>query len=118
MRTMQNPQQKTCVPCRGGARKLSETAINQALKSHALWQLSADKTSIMRRIKCKNFVQALALVNEVGSIAEHEQHHPDIAFGWSYAAFTMTTHDVGGLHNNDFIMAAHIDRLAQAAGLA
>lgn len=115
---MPNPQQKTCVPCHGGAEKLSETAINQALKSHVLWQLSEDNASITRRITCKNFTRALTLVNEVASIAEHEQHHPDIAFGWGYAAFTLTTHDVGGLHNNDFIMAAHIDKLAQAAGLA
>lgn len=115
---MQNPQHKTCVPCRGGEGKLSEAAIVQALKLHPLWQLSDNKTAISRRISCKNFAQSLALVNEVGSIAELEQHHPDIAFGWGYAIFTLTTHDAGGLHNNDFIMAAHIDRLAQTAGLA
>ena len=49
-------------------------------------------------------------VNQVGKISEEEGHHPDISFGWGYAKVTITTHAIEGLSENDFILAAKIDK--------
>jgi len=76
------------------------------------WALTHDATRIERDFKFANFAEAMAFVNQVGGLAEAEGHHPDIAFGWGYAHLTLTTHKIKGLHENDFIMAAKIDRLA------
>jgi 4a-hydroxytetrahydrobiopterin dehydratase len=57
--------------------------------------------------------RALAFVQKVGDLAESEGHHPDVSFGWGYATVSLRTKKIKGLHENDFIMAAKIDRLAQ-----
>lgn len=115
---MQESKKTSCTPCHGGMEKLSDDVLHALLTTVALWQLSPDKMSIIRHIHTKNFLQAFALVSEVARVAEIEQHHPDIAFGWGYATFTLTTHAIKGLHHNDFILARHIDALAHKAGLA
>lgn len=58
-----------------------------------------------------NYGEALAFVRKVSELAEAENHHPDIAFGWGYANLVLTTHNIGGLTLNDFIMAAKIESL-------
>lgn len=67
---------------------------------------------LRRKFKFKNFAEALLFVNRVGALAESEGHHPDISFGWGYAEITSFTHAVGGLSENDFILAAKIDALS------
>ena len=74
------------------------------------WTLK-DNHEISRRFKFKNFAEALCFVNLVGMLAESEGHHPDISFGWGYVTITLFTHAVDCLSENDFIMAAKIDRL-------
>ncbi|MGD8430181.1 MAG: 4a-hydroxytetrahydrobiopterin dehydratase, partial [Ectothiorhodospiraceae bacterium] len=59
--------------------------------------------------KFKNFAQALEFVNKVGELAEGEGHHPEVSFGWGHAEVEIWTHKIGGLHQNDFILAAKID---------
>jgi 4a-hydroxytetrahydrobiopterin dehydratase len=59
----------------------------------------------------------LASCNELGELAETERHHPDIAFGWGQATVSLQTKKIKGLHQNDFIMAAKIDRLAPVFGV-
>ena len=51
-------------------------------------------------------------MQRVAEIAEAEGHHPDVSFGWGYATISLHTHKIKGLHENDFIMAAKIDRIA------
>ena len=58
----------------------------------------------------KNFLESQKFVNEVGKISEEENHHPDIYFGWGYAKIHITTHAIEGLSENDFILAAKIDK--------
>jgi 4a-hydroxytetrahydrobiopterin dehydratase len=55
-------------------------------------------------------------VQRVGELAETEGHHPDIAFGWGHAMVSLRTKKIKGLHESDFIMAAKIDRVAEACG--
>ena len=63
-------------------------------------------------MKFKNFMAALAFVNKIGEIAEAEGHHPDIGVGWGYCNIRVQTHAIGGLHENDFILAAKINQAA------
>ena len=105
-------EQKTCVPCRGGVPPLERS---QAERLHAQvpeWALSENADRITRTFRFGNFRESLQFVDRVGELAESEQHHPDFCFGWGYATITLYTHKIKGLHENDFIMAAKIDRLA------
>jgi len=79
------------------------------LRQTPLWQLVDDGRKIYREFLFNNFLSALAFVNKVGEIAELEQHHPDIEFGWGYARIYIQTHKINGLHENDFILAGKID---------
>ncbi len=103
---------KTCVPCRGGTAPLTIEGAAGYRGQVPEWALTQDATRIERHFKFANFAEALKFVNQVGDLAESEGHHPDIAFGWGYAHLTLYTHKIKGLHENDFIMAAKIDRLA------
>ena len=62
----------------------------------------------------KNFVEAFAFVQQVADLAEAEGHHPDISFGWGYATISLQTKKIKGLHENDFIIAAKLDRIAES----
>ncbi len=107
-----NLTRKTCVRCRGGTPPLTpdEAAVYQVQVPE--WALAHGATRIEREFSFANFAGAMTFVNQVGDLAEAEGHHPDIAFGWGYAHLTLYTHKIKGLHENDFIMAAKIDRLA------
>ncbi|MDE3060971.1 MAG: 4a-hydroxytetrahydrobiopterin dehydratase [Pseudomonadota bacterium] len=103
--------QKKCVPCEGGLTPLSSDEAKNMLKEIPGWELADGHKAIKRRFTFKNFVEALAFVNKVGAIAESEGHHPDITFGWGYAEILLWTHAIGGLHENDFIIASKINQL-------
>jgi 4a-hydroxytetrahydrobiopterin dehydratase len=107
--------QKTCVPCRGGIPPLTPAEAGAFLKQTEGWELLEGSTKIRRTFKTKNFASALALVQKVGDLAESEGHHPDISFGWGYCTVLFYTHKIKGLHENDFIMAAKVNALAEAA---
>ena len=66
---------------------------------------------LFKKFEFKNFATSQKFINEVGKIAENEGHHPDILFGWGYAEISITTHAIEGLSENDFILAAKIDKL-------
>ena len=103
---------KTCVPCRGGVPPLAGPEAERYLRQAPGWALMDDGKRIERKFTFKNFGDALAFVNRVGVLAEDEGHHPDLTFGWGYATISLHTHKIKGLHENDFIMAAKINRLA------
>lgn len=102
---------KKCVSCGPEEVALSQEEIQSLLAQVPGWELDPDGKAIERRFTFKNFKQALALVGNVAAIAEAEGHHPDIALGWGYAGFRLWTHSIGGLHENDFIMASKINAL-------
>ena len=64
-----------------------------------------------KNFKFKNFKDSQDFINIIGKISEEEGHHPDITFGWGYAKITITTHAIEGLSENDFILAAKIDKI-------
>lgn len=109
---MSDLAQKTCVPCRGGVPPLSEGEAQHLRAQTPAWELRDGAKRIERSFKFADFRAALDFVNKVGEVAESENHHPDICFGWGYATISLHTHKIKGLHENDFILAAKIDRLA------
>lgn len=100
--------EKTCTPCQGGIDPMSESEAKGMLEKVPGWQLKESGKMLFRRFSFDDFKSALAFVNKAGELAEQEQHHPDITFGWGYAEVTIYTHKIGGLHENDFILAAKI----------
>jgi len=78
-------------------------------------RLRDEARRIERTFRFHNFREALAFVQQVGELAESEGHHPDISFGWGRATVSLSTKKIKGLHENDFIMAAKLDRIAAAS---
>ncbi|MGX5805526.1 4a-hydroxytetrahydrobiopterin dehydratase [Bradyrhizobium sp. Arg314] len=100
--------QKTCTPCRGGVPPLTPEAAEGYLSQTPGWELEEARL-LRRNFKFADFRQSLGFVDKVARLAEEEGHHPDICFGWGYAAVSLQTHKIKGLHENDFIMAAKIN---------
>jgi 4a-hydroxytetrahydrobiopterin dehydratase len=69
-------------------------------------------SAIRRRFEFKTFAQAFAFATRLALLAEKHGHHPDLSVGWGYVEAVFSTHSVGGLTENDYIMAARIDRLS------
>ena len=106
---------KQCVPCRGGIPPLPREDAEQLLAETPGWTLDTDAKQIERTFRFPDFEQSLAFVNRIGALAESEDHHPDITFGWGYCRVVWQTHKIKGLHENDFIMAAKVNTLAEPA---
>ena len=103
---------KHCVPCEGGTPPLSEEKEETLRKQVLQWMLIRDGTHrLKRQFRFKNFKEAMAFVNKVAEIAEEEGHHPDIKIIYNKVSLELFTHAVGGLSENDFIMAAKIDAI-------
>ncbi len=110
---MEDLAQKKCVPCEGGVPPLAEATARSYLARLPGWSL-VNGRRIQKDFPCKDFARALAFVNRVGAIAEAEGHHPDILLhSWNRVRLEITTHAIGGLSENDFILAAKIDRDAR-----
>ena len=99
------------MPCRGGIPPLTPGEAAGYQDQVPDWAIIQGSTRIERDFKFGDFAEAMGFVTRVGDLAEAEGHHPDITFGWGYARIVLYTHKIKGLHENDFIMAAKIDRL-------
>ena len=103
--------QKRCVPCRGGVEPLKgQTLREYAVLLDEQWQV-IDEHHLHREFTFSDFRKGLEFVNRVGELAEAEGHHPDLYLAYGKVRITVWTHKIGGLHENDFILAAKIDRL-------
>lgn len=106
--------EKSCTPCRGGIPPLTREEAEEYHRQAPDWSLLDDATRIERTYRFRNFRDAFAFVEQAAKLAEEEGHHPDISFGWGYATVLLRTKKIKGLHENDFIMAVKLDRLAAA----
>jgi 4a-hydroxytetrahydrobiopterin dehydratase len=102
---------KKCVPCEGGTPTVPENEARAKLKEIPGWEIVDGGKWLQRKMKFKNFVTALAYVNKIGEIAEAEGHHPDLGLGWGYVNIRLQTHAIGGLSENDFILAAKFNAI-------
>lgn len=111
---MSDLNSQKCVPCQIGASKLNETEIGEMLgKINSDWKVITDEgvQKIARKFEFPNFARAKVFVDRVSELAEEEGHHPMIAFTWGWVKIMWWTHKIGGLHKNDFVMAAKVDEL-------
>ena len=103
---------KHCVPCEGGTQPLEPSAAERYPPAPPGWDLVLDEPSkLTRKLKFKDFVEAMQFINRVADVAEEEGHHPDFSVSWNRVQLELTTHAIGGLSENDFIMAAKINNL-------
>jgi 4a-hydroxytetrahydrobiopterin dehydratase len=109
-------QAKVCLPCEGGVPMLSVAEAEAQLAAVPEWRLTHDGSRIRRDWNLKTFRDGIRLLNNVGALAEREQHHPDLHLvGYRKVWIELTTHAIGGLSENDFILAAKIDAIAPPA---
>jgi 4a-hydroxytetrahydrobiopterin dehydratase len=103
---------KRCVSCEAGAPAMTVEQVKQHLAAVPDWTLTEDGKRIRRQWRIKDFVTALDFFNRIGAIAEQEDHHPDLHLvGYRNVTIEICTHALGGLSENDFILAAKIDML-------
>lgn len=102
-----------CIPCRGGEPTLSEAELAEYLPRVPGWEIVEEggEKRLRRSFKFKNFAQALEFTNRVGAAAEAQDHHPRLVTEWGRVTVDWWTHVIGGLHQNDFIMAARTSEL-------
>ena len=109
---MNDLTKRHCVPCEGGTPPLSNEKEDEMIRQANGWILLRDGThKIRRQFKFKDFKSAMKFVNKVAELAESEGHHPDIKIVYNKVNLNLFTHAVGGLSDNDFIMAAKINQV-------
>lgn len=105
---------KRCIPCEGGVPPATDAEIAAFLTQVPGWAVTEQDIqgrrikTLARRLTFKDFRATMAFLREVEELAEGEGHHPDFFVHYSRADFTLYTHAIGGLHENDFILAAKI----------
>jgi 4a-hydroxytetrahydrobiopterin dehydratase len=133
---MERLAQLHCQPCARGTAPLRGAALMQlhAELSHG-WQLVAGPASadapaprpagipgqrephhLYKEFHFPDFVTALAFVNQVGALAEEQNHHPDLHLGWGRVGIAIWTHTIDGLSESDFVLAARIEQLHASSG--
>ena len=103
--------QRKCKPCEGGAEPLPPSAAQMLLADVKGWEL-VDGKLIRKRVRRKDFMDAVNAIQRIAPIAEAEDHHPDLHLtGYRNLTIELSTHAIGGLSENDFILAAKINQL-------
>ncbi len=107
---MSDLSKKKCVPCEGNVPPLTpEAAAELAKQLNPEWHVIDDAHLLSRHFTFKDFAETMQFVNKVAAIAEEEGHHPDLTVSYGGATVELMTHAIGGLSENDFIVAAKID---------
>jgi 4a-hydroxytetrahydrobiopterin dehydratase len=100
---------KKCTPCEGGTKPLSIEQARKLGEQILGWKI--DDKHIEKTFKFENFAQAMEFANKIAKIAEEENHHPELHVSWGKVRVELYTHKIGGLSENDFVLAAKIERL-------
>ena len=106
---------KHCVPCEGGTKPMTRSEAEALLASVSGWKLvDGEPLKVARSLKFKDFAAAMSFVDKLAEVAEAEGHHPDFCVSWNRVKLELFTHSIGGLSENDFIMAAKINEIKEA----
>ncbi len=111
---MTDLSKKKCIACDGDIPPFDKSEIHKYLKKIDGWDVKNNEDNnfyLIKNFKFKNFEDSQNFTNKVGRIAEVENHHPDISFGWGYCKIKIFTHAIKGLAESDFILAAKIDKI-------
>jgi 4a-hydroxytetrahydrobiopterin dehydratase len=105
---------KKCIPCEGGTAPLTSEQIAPLLEKISGWKLSPDSKTIWKDFLFTGFADGMAFANKIAILADEEGHHPNLTVSWAKVYVELSTHSIGGLSENDFILAAKIDQLSSA----
>ena len=111
---MSDVANKKCIPCEGNIPPFDIGEIHKYLKKIDGWDVKENSDQsfyLIKKFSFNDFKESQNFVNKVGEIAEKENHHPDISFGWGYCNIKIFTHAIKGLAESDFILAAKIDQI-------
>ena len=111
---MNDLAKKKCVSCDGKIPPFDTSEIHKYLKKVDGWNVKSNEDKsyyLIKEFKFENFIESQTFVMQVCNIAEYENHHPDIFFGWGYCKIKIFTHAIKGLAESDFILAAKIDKI-------
>jgi 4a-hydroxytetrahydrobiopterin dehydratase len=100
-----------CIPRKGSEHKLTEARVRELLPDVPGWELVEDGHALSKTFKFKDYYRTMAFVNALAFIANREDHHPDLSVHYDRCVVRFSTHDVGGLSENDFICAARVEAL-------
>lgn len=104
---------RKCVPCEGGVDACPLPFVKEQLAKLSGWYLTHDNQRIRKDWQVKNFMAGLRFFQAVAEVAEEEEHHPDLHLvGYKNVSIELWTHAIGGLSENDFILAAKIDQIS------
>ena len=113
--SVQSPKeltQKKCLPCEGGVDPYTPEQAQQQIAALEGWRLTHDGQRIRKDWKVKHFMAGMDFFNRCAEVAENDGHHPDLHIeGYRNVSVELWTHAIGGLSENDFIVAAKIDQL-------
>jgi 4a-hydroxytetrahydrobiopterin dehydratase len=101
--------EESCAPIEKGQKPLSGGQATELAKQVSRWSLN--DAALERDFKFKSFDEAMEFVNKVAAIAASQDHHPDMCVSYNKVSLKLTTHKIGGLSRNDFIVAARIDEM-------
>ena len=105
-------ESEKCVPCEGGVEKLTPYQAEAQLAHLNGWRMNDNASRLRKDWTMKNFMAGIEFFQRVADLAEREGHHPDLHLeGYRNLRIELSTHAIGGLSQNDFILAAKIDRL-------
>jgi 4a-hydroxytetrahydrobiopterin dehydratase len=108
---------RRCVPCHAGTPRLTPAEVRAALSSLPGWEAGEEFTRLHRHHRFADFAAAMRFVNALAAVAEAEGHHPDFTVrSWNLVDVTLWTHAIGGLSENDLIVAAKLDGLIESPG--
>ena len=102
---------KKCVPCEGGVPAFTPAQAGEASRSLRGWDVREGSKRLHKQLRFRDFRHAMRFVNAMADLAEAEGHHPDFTVHYDTVDVTLWTHAVGGLSENDFILAAKLDQL-------
>ena len=101
-----------CMPRRGSEHRLTEASIRELLPQLPGWELAENGHALTRTFTFKDYYRTMSFVNALAHVANAEDHHPDLSVHYDRCVVRFSTHDVGGLSENDFICAAKANQLA------
>ena len=104
--------QARCTPRRGSEHRLTDASIRELLPQVPGWELVENGHALSRTFRFKDYYRTMSFVNALAHVANAEDHHPDLSVHYDRCVVRFSTHDVGGLSENDFICAAKADALA------
>ncbi len=102
---------KKCVPCEGGTKPLDRARVDELLHEIKGWEPDEPRRTLRKRLRFRDFAQTMGFVNRMARLAESEGHHPDFSVHYNILDVSLSTHAIGGLSENDFVLAAKLDAL-------